>query len=65
MAELYGKKNGKGGVRQEKEQALKGLVKSGKGVTVVGKGPGSTVDKGKKRARDDETRREDGKRLKL
>ena len=42
MADLYGKKQGgskgRGGVRGEKERALQGLVKSGKGVTVVGKG---------------------------
>jgi U3 small nucleolar RNA-associated protein MPP10 len=35
MAELYGKKKG---AKAEKEEALKNLVKGGKGVTVVGKG---------------------------
>lgn len=38
--------NKKGNVRQEKEAALKSLVKSGKGVTVVGKG-GKTQKMGK------------------
>lgn len=64
MAELYGKK--KGGTKGEKERALQGLVKSGKGVTVVGKDNNKAGDKGKGRKRDgDDTAREDGKRLKL
>ena len=49
MAELYGKKHGKGGVRAEKDRALQSLVKSGKGVTVVGKG-GSEDAKARKRS---------------
>lgn len=61
MAELYGKK--KGGVKGEKERALAGLVKSGKGVTVVGKGD---KEAGKIRKRDEgEGKTQDGKRLKL
>ncbi|WVQ99034.1 hypothetical protein IAU59_006166 [Kwoniella sp. CBS 9459] len=68
MADLYGKnKNGKKrmSVREEKEAALKGLVKSGKGVTVVGKGS-KEFGKAKKRgAPDDNASREDGKRLKF
>jgi len=63
MADLYGKGNKKGGTKGEKERALQGLVKSGKGVTVVGK---SEKELGKGRKRDgDDTAREDGKRLKL
>jgi len=63
MAELYSKK--KGGAKGEKERALEGLVKSGKGVTVVGKSE-KEVSKGRKRgAGGDEAAREDGKRLKL
>ena len=63
MADLYGKGNKKGGTKCEKERALHGLVKSGKGVTVVGK---SEKELGKGRKRDgDDTAREDGKRLKL
>lgn len=68
MAELYGKKKGPGagGVRAEKERALQGLVKSGKGVTVVGKGD-KEVGKAGKRAGggDGNDAREDAKRLKL
>jgi U3 small nucleolar RNA-associated protein MPP10 len=63
MADLYGKGNKKGGTKGEKERALQGLVKSGKGVTVVGKSE-KELDKGRKRDGDD-TAREDGKRLKL
>ena len=37
MAELHGR-GSKKGAKAEKEAALKGLVKSGKGVTVVGRG---------------------------
>jgi U3 small nucleolar RNA-associated protein MPP10 len=63
MAELYAKK--KGGVKGEKERALQGLVKSGKGVTVVGKGD-KEAGKARKRAMgQDGTERHDGKRLKL
>lgn len=66
MADLYGKGNKKGGTKGEKERALQGLVKSGKGVTVVGKDTNKVGDKGKGRKRDgDDTAREDGKRLKL
>jgi len=66
MADLYGKDNKKGGTKGEKERALQGLVKSGKGVTVVGKDTNRVGDKGKGRKRDgDDTAREDGKRLKL
>jgi U3 small nucleolar RNA-associated protein MPP10 len=64
MAELYSKSK-KGGAKGEKERALQGLVKSGKGVTVVGK---SEKELGKSRKRGsggDEAAREDGKRLKL
>ncbi|OWZ50099.1 U3 small nucleolar RNA-associated protein MPP10 [Cryptococcus neoformans var. grubii Br795] len=60
MEELYGKK--RKSVREEKEEALKGLVKSGKGVTVVGKGA-KEMEKGKKRGT--EGGEQDGKRLKL
>jgi U3 small nucleolar RNA-associated protein MPP10 len=70
MAELYGKKNkgkvGKEGVREEKDRALKGLVKGGKGVTVVGKG--GERDGRKRKSGDQDgmtTSREDGKKLKL
>ena len=65
MAELYGKKKG-GGVKGEKERALQGLVKTGKGVTVVGKGEKET-SKVKKRSIgvDGSGERSDGKRLKL
>jgi U3 small nucleolar RNA-associated protein MPP10 len=62
MAELYSK-NKKGGAKGEKERALQGLVKSGKGVTVVGKSE-KEMSKGRKRDGDDSAR-EDGKRLKL
>lgn len=60
MEELYGKK--RKSVREEKDEALKGLVKSGKGVTIVGKGK-KEMEKGKKRGA--EQREQDGKRLKL
>ena len=66
MAELHGKKpgsgKGKGGVRGEKERALEGLVKSGKGVTVVGK---DGRNQSRKRGREEAGPKEDGKRLKL
>ncbi|KAK4686359.1 U3 small nucleolar RNA-associated protein MPP10, partial [Tremellales sp. Uapishka_1] len=62
MAELYGRK--KQSKKEEKEKALQGLVKSGKGVTVVGKGE-KEMNKAGKRARGDEGKKEDGKRLKL
>lgn len=76
MAELYGTKKKSdnpgggrgprvGGTKGEKERALQGLVKSGKGVTVVGK---SDKEVGKSKKRDSangEDAREDGKRLKL
>ncbi|WVW82714.1 hypothetical protein I302_104725 [Kwoniella bestiolae CBS 10118] len=63
MAELYGKK--KKSVREEKEEALKGLVKTGKGVTVIGKG-GKELEKSKKRGGPESgENREGGKRLKL
>lgn len=61
MAELYGKKS-KGGAKAEKERALRGLVKTGKGVTIVGKGD---KEKGKAIKRTAEGERADGKRLKL
>ncbi|WVF71882.1 hypothetical protein IAT40_006692 [Kwoniella sp. CBS 6097] len=67
MADLYGKNKNKKkmSVREQKEEALKGLVKSGKGVTVVGKGA-KEFGKAKKRgAPDDNASREDGKRLKF
>ncbi|KIR54083.1 U3 small nucleolar RNA-associated protein MPP10 [Cryptococcus gattii Ru294] len=60
MEELYGKK--RKSVREEKDEALKGLVKSGKGVTIVGKGA-KEMEKGKKRGA--EQGEQDGKRLKL
>lgn len=60
MEELYGKK--RKSAREEKEEALKGLVKSGKGVTVIGKGA-KEMEKGKKRGTEGEE--QDGKRLKL
>ncbi|ORX33861.1 Mpp10 protein-domain-containing protein [Kockovaella imperatae] len=69
MAELYGKKpaSGKSGIRAEKQKALEGLVKTGKGVTVVGKGSKNAAgDRGQKRGREEQKdRAEDGKRLKL
>ncbi|KAE8538455.1 hypothetical protein D1P53_004810 [Cryptococcus gattii VGV] len=46
IEELYGKK--RKSFREEKDEALKGLVKSGKGVTIVGKGA-KEIEKGKKR----------------
>lgn len=64
MAELYSKSK-KGGAKGEKERALQGLVKSGKGVTVVGKSE-KELNKGRKRGSGgDEAAKEDGKRLKL
>lgn len=60
MEELYGKK--RKSVREEKDEALNGLVKSGKGVTIVGKGVKET-EKGKKRGA--EGGEQGGKRLKL
>lgn len=60
MADLYGKK--KKGAKAQKEEALKGLVKSGKGVTVVGKGDKERSKVAKRGAEGD---REDSKRLKL
>ena len=59
MAELYGKKQG---TRAEKDRAMAGLVKAGKGVTVIGKGE-KEMNKARKRAAEGE--RTDGKRLKL
>lgn len=59
MTELYGKKKG---TKAEKDRALAGLVKTGKGVTVVGKGGKGT---GRVRKREEEVERSDGKRLKL
>jgi len=68
MADLYGKKGkgkgGKSGVREEKEKALQGLVKGGKGVTVVGKG-GDRDGRKRKSGDQDGVTREDAKRLKL
>lgn len=57
-AQLYGKK--KSSVREEKAAALSQLVKTGKGVTVLGKG---AKEEGKKRKRDEAE--QDGPRLKL
>lgn len=65
MAELYGgggKKKRKS-AREEKEEALKSLVKTGKGVTVVGKGDKET-NKAQNRQNADGAQA-DGKRLKL
>ena len=59
MAELYGKKKGS---KAEKDRALAGLVRTGKGVTVLGKGE---KEVGKARKREAEEARSDGKRLKL
>jgi U3 small nucleolar RNA-associated protein MPP10 len=59
MAELYGKK--KESKKAEKDKALQGLVRTGKGVTVVGKGDKEVR---KKRVRE-EMGEQDGKRLKL
>lgn len=61
MAELYGKRKS---TKQQKDDALKSLVKTGKGVTVVGKG-GKEVDKARKRQADGEASVQDSKRLKL
>lgn len=67
MAELYGKK--KGSAKEEKEKALAGMVKAGKGVTVIGKGSGSGPggrEGGKRKSGDEsEGKTHDGKRLKL
>ncbi|WWD16229.1 hypothetical protein CI109_100655 [Kwoniella shandongensis] len=63
MAELYGKK--RKSTKDEKEEALKGLVKSGKGVTVIGKGAKEMGKAQKRLAGPEEGSREDGKRLKL
>ncbi|ADV21557.1 hypothetical protein I315_03530 [Cryptococcus gattii Ru294] len=60
IEELYGKK--RKSVREEKDKALKGLVKSGKGVTIVGKSA-KEIEKGKKRGA--EGGEQGGKRLKL
>lgn len=60
MAALYGKRKS---VKEQKDEALKGLVKSGKGVTVVGKG-GKEVEKARKRQAD-AAAPQDSKRLKL
>lgn len=68
MAELYGTKKsgpGKGGAKGEKERALQGLVKSGKGVTVVGKGDKEVGNSRKRDSANGDEAREDGKRLKL
>ena len=70
MAELYGTKPksngpGKGGAKGEKERALQGLVKSGKGVTVVGKGDKEVSKSRKRDSTNGEDAMEDGKRLKL
>ena len=70
MAELYAKKGdkkgGAGGTKGEKERALAGLVKSGKGVTVVGKSDKELGKAAKRGAPGDaDAGREDGKRLKL
>lgn len=63
MAELHGKK--RKSVKEQKEEAMKGLVKTGKGVTVVGKGS-KEAEKAKGRKRGvDEGERENAKRLKL
>ncbi|TYJ54152.1 hypothetical protein B9479_005163 [Cryptococcus floricola] len=62
MEELYGKK--KQSVKEQKEEALKGLVKSGKGVTIVGKG-GKEQGKAVKRGGEGQGEQQDGKRLKL
>ncbi len=59
MTELYRKKKG---TKAEKDRALAGLVKTVKGVTVVGKGEKETVQARKWAA---ERERSDGKRLKL
>ncbi|WWC69143.1 uncharacterized protein I206_103079 [Kwoniella pini CBS 10737] len=64
MADLYGNNKKRKSVREEKDEALKGLVKSGKGVTVIGKG-GKEVNKAQKRAGEGVENRESGKRLKL
>jgi len=66
MAELYGKKRPQGGVKGEKERALAGLVKTGKGVTVLGKGEKERGKAAKRAAGAAGTEdREGGKRLKL
>nr|XP_018263518.1 dolichol kinase [Kwoniella dejecticola CBS 10117]OBR85676.1 dolichol kinase [Kwoniella dejecticola CBS 10117] len=68
MADLYSKK--RKSVREEKDEALKGLVKSGKGVTVIGKGS-KELGKSQKRAGpgsgagEAAENREGGKRLKF
>jgi U3 small nucleolar RNA-associated protein MPP10 len=58
---LYGKK--RKSVREEKDEALKNLVKTGKGVTVLGKGAN---EDGKRRKREEtDAAAADAKRLKL
>ncbi|KAL1411001.1 U3 snoRNP protein [Vanrija albida] len=57
-AGLYGKK--RQSVREQKDEAMKSLVKSGKGVTVVGKGE---QEEAKRKRREENTT--DSKRLKL
>ena len=65
MAELHGKKK-RQSVKEQKEEAMKSLVKQGKGVTVIGKGSKEAEKaKGRKRASGEETERENAKRLKL
>ncbi|WWC89717.1 uncharacterized protein L201_004642 [Kwoniella dendrophila CBS 6074] len=66
MSELYGSKKRKS-VREEKDEALKGLVKSGKGVTVIGKGSKELSKSQKRNTNDhqDNDNRHGGKRLKL
>lgn len=65
MAQLYGRagKNKTKGSKGEKEDALRSLVKQGKGVTVVGKG-GREADKAKRRVEGDAAE-QNSKRLKL
>ncbi|KAK8869509.1 hypothetical protein IAR55_000074 [Kwoniella newhampshirensis] len=63
MAELYGQK--RKSTKDEKEEALRGLVKGGKGVTVIGKGAKEVGKAQKRLAGPEEGSREDGKRLKL
>jgi U3 small nucleolar RNA-associated protein MPP10 len=62
MAELYGKR--RGSVKEEKERAMQNLVKTGKGVTVVGKSAKEQGKAGRRAVAAQETRT-DSKRLKL
>lgn len=66
LAELHGKKGNKKrtSVKEQKEEAMKSLVRAGKGVTVVGKGA-KEEGKAMRRKRGEEGEVHSAKRLKL